>query len=446
MRKLIRRIVEGYKSLKLERQEEGYVLFSGKEADTMQTVWIKVLPVFLGKDPQIAARFQGLARTIRQLNHPNIAAIRKVGEESGLPYLITRAIERGQPLAAKLDQPWAVDTAADVVMQVGQALEHAYNKGLVHGSLSPEKIIVQDNGKVMVADFGLSELQSLLGVQIKEAASPYLAPERADGQTAGARADVYSLAAVLYAMLAERSPKVSQGQVLPPSRFNPDIPPAMDKVVVQALAPDAADRYPDVRSFLAALGAVTLAPAVKRDQSAPAVRTRPAGARCAHCGAEDQTSRFCRTCGARLEQPRTTDLPASASPPTSHASLDRSTLDTNSDTLPSPAAGRPIQVTRVEVGRVEAGKDAGVREAVIARPIPVISDDLYNQFPEPLEMPRLDMSSLWPTMDDKSLIAVPEPPSMPVIDWAEIMGNLDCPPMPIVSTIEDTGRVSQDDD
>jgi len=281
MRKLIRRIVEGYKSLKLERQEEGYVLFSGKEADTMQTVWIKVLPAFLGKDPQIAARFQGLARTIRQLNHPNIAAIRDVGEESGLPYLITRAIERGQPLASKLDQPWAVDAAADVVMQVGQALEHAYNKGLVHGSLSPEKIIVQDNGKVMVADFGLTELQSLLGVQIKEAASPYLAPERADGQTAGARADVYSLAAVLYAMLAKRNPKVSQGQVLPPSRFNPDIPPAMDKVVVQALAPDAADRYPDVRSFLAALGAVTLAPAVKRDQPAPAVRTQPAGARCA---------------------------------------------------------------------------------------------------------------------------------------------------------------------
>ena len=89
MRDLIRQIVDGYKGLKLEGQDEGYVVFTGKEADTRQAVAIKILPRLLGQDPQIGRQFDRLARTIRQLNHPNIASIRKVGEESGLPYIVT---------------------------------------------------------------------------------------------------------------------------------------------------------------------------------------------------------------------------------------------------------------------------------------------------------------------------------------------------------------------
>ena len=167
MRDLIRQILEGYKSLKLEGQEEGYVQFSGQDPDSRQPVSIKILPRLLGSDPQISKRFTELSRAVRQLNHPNITAGRKAGDEAGLPYIITRALEKGHSLATKLDQPWAVDAAADVVSQVGMALEHAYNKGVVHGGLTPDSVVVQDDGRVVVTDFGLDEMMALVGVEVK---------------------------------------------------------------------------------------------------------------------------------------------------------------------------------------------------------------------------------------------------------------------------------------
>lgn len=406
MRDLIRQVLQGYKSLKLERQDGGYVLFSGQESDTRQTVSIKILPRLLGDDPQIAARFGALARSIRQLNHPNIASVRKVGEESGLPYVVTRALEKGRSLAVELDQPWAIDTAADIVTQVGQALEHAYNKGVVHGDLTPESVVVQDNGHVLVTDFGMNELMALVGGETRKAASPYLAPERVAGGAADGRADVYSLAAIFYSMLAKRQPQVVKGEVLPPSRFNPDVSPSMDKVVVKALAPDPADRYPDVKTFLVALGATTLVPASDQAQA-----TTPDG-RCPRCGAEKQKGRFCRKCGLRLEQAQPAGLPQSP--------VERSVLD------------EPIQVSKVEVTGFTIGRGVELTETVIAQPMPVASDQLAGEFPQPLEMPKMDMQAMWPSLGDEAVVAMPEPLTMPVIDWDEV-----APPMPEVPTIED---------
>jgi serine/threonine protein kinase len=411
MRDLIRQIVEGYKSLKLEGQDEGYVQFSGQEPDTRQPVQIKILPRLLGQDPKIAARFRRLSQAIRQLNHPNITPTQDVGEKGGLPYIVTRAIERAQPLADKLNQTWTVDSAADLVMQVGQALEHAYNKGVVHGSLTPQNIVVQDNGKAAVTDFGLAELLDLVGTQVRQKASPFLAPERLAGKPAEARADVYSLAAILYSLLAKRTPQVVQGQVLPPSRFNAEVPPEMDKIVVKALSPDPADRYPDVKSFLAALGAVTLVPAAEK------IWPITPGNRCPRCGAEDQTGRFCRNCGARLTREK-----AAAAPPPPQSKLDE-----------------PIQRTKVDVGYVEVGKGVEVQETTIAQPLTVAGGELSVDFPKPLDMPQIDTQKLWPAIDNKTMISMPEPPPMPVIDWAEI-----APPMPEVPSIEDIPMKSED--
>lgn len=408
MRELIKQIVHGLSSLKLEGQQDGYILLSGQEPDTKQRVSIKVVPRLLSGDSQTAARFRTLSQTIRQLNHPSIAAVRRVGEQSGLPYLITRAIEKGQFLATKLDQPWAVDAASDLVMQVGRALEHAYSKGIVHGSLSPQTIAVQDDGRVTVTDFGLAQMQSLAGVDLRQATSPYLAPERAAGQAPDPRGDVYSLASIVYSLLARRSPLVVQGQVLPPGRFNAEVPPEMDAVLVKALAPNPNDRYPDVKSFLAAFGAVTLVPVVK------ATEPKPAGTRCARCGAQNQVGRFCRKCGSHLEQ------------------------------VPQPAkalrhqvkATEPIQVTKVDVGQITIGSGVQVHETVITQPIAVVPEDLGAQFPAPLDMPQLDMTGLWPVSGDQSLVVMPEPPAMPVIDWAQV-----APPIDSVPTIDDVATL-----
>ena len=422
MRDLIRQILEGYKSLKLEGQEEGYVQFSGQDPDSRQPVSIKILPRLIGSDPQIAERFDDLSRAIRHLNHPNIAAVRKAGEEAGLPYLITRTLEKGHSLAAKLDQPWAVETAADVVSQVGLALEHAYNKGVVHGGLTPDNVVVQDDGRVLVTDFGLDEMMELVGAEAKRAASPFVAPERVVGQSADARADVYSLAAILYGMLTKREPQLVDGQVPPPSQFNSDVSPRMDDVVLKALAPNALDRYPDVRTFMTALGASTVVPS---DQRAVEIE---AGARCPSCGAGKQTGRFCRKCGTRLGKPQAPTQPQAPARPRAPVP---SQLPFQESALEEAVLDEPIQVTKVDVGRVRVGKGIRVSETVIAQPTAVASLDLEVEFPEPLAIPELDVQQ-WAAIEHEPAIAMPEPPEMPSIDWAEI-----APPMPEAPVIED---------
>lgn len=403
MRDLVRQIVEGYKALKLEGESEGYVVFRGQEPDTRQQVWIKILPRLLVQNPEMAQRVAALSQAIRQLNHPNIVAVRKLGEQGGLPYLITRALEAAQPLAAKLNQPWAVDEAADLVMQVGRALEHAHAKGLLHGSLSPENIVVENSGRVQVTDFGLAELQELTGVRARGTVSPYLAPERQAGAKGDGRSDVYSLAAILYGMLAQRNPQIVRGEVLPPGRFNPEVPAAMDAVVVKALAPNATDRYPDVKSFLAAFGAVTLAPMIK--QAPP----EPPGTTCLKCGAKGQSGRFCRACGARLGS-----VPARAPVLSKKSILDE-----------------PIQQTRVDVGRIEVGKGVEVHDTTISAPITVVSSEMQSQFPEPLDMPRIDAAEMWSSLSTHLVIPMPDPLPMPDTDWAEA-----APAMPQVPTFE----------
>ena len=297
MRDLVRQIAEGYKSVKLQGQQEGYVVFSGHDPDTNQPVSIKVLPRLLRGEAQGARQFEALSRALRQLNHPNIVSVRQASARAGMPYIVSRAVESGQRLAAVLDRQWDVAAAADLVMQAGRALEHAYNKGVVHGSLTPESIIVEDRGRVLVGDFGLSELMEMVGVRRQGEASPFIAPERAAGNAATPRTDVYSLAAILYRLLTGRPPQVVKGEVLPPSRFNRDVPVGMDPVLVRALAPNPTDRFPDVKAFLAALGSVSL---TARAQPAP---DETGGRTCPRCGTPNQAGRFCRKCGAQLDQP-----------------------------------------------------------------------------------------------------------------------------------------------
>ena len=445
MRDLIRQVVSSYHGLKLEGQGQGYVQFRAEEPDSRQPVIIKVLPRVMGKDSQIAARFRALSQLIRQLNHPNIVPVRDVGEKAGLPYMVVRALEKAQPLADRLNQPWAVDAAADLTMQVGQALEHAYNKGLVHGGLSPDEVLVQEDGRALVNDFGLVQLMDLGGIKAQAKATPYISPERAAGRPPDPRGDVYSLAAILYTLLTRRPPQIVQDQVLPPSRFNGEVPKSMDAVVVKALAPNPDERYPTVKEFVAALGAVTLlpalakaAPAVPGAQAAPAGgQATPAaqGVRCPHCGAENQAGRFCRRCGTRLQA----DPPKAQPPVQTRAAKPQAARPQAAQsrvaaltTKPVKAQGK-IQITTIDVGKVEMGKGLETEAINIVTPLTVATGELATLFPEPVAMPAVDTSSLSMALGDASMPAMPEPPPIPQIKWADLV-----PPLSEVPTVETT--------
>ena len=184
-------------------------------------VAIKVLAEGVARDPERIARFQREARTLAQLNHPNIAAIYDFEQVDGVPFLVLEYVP-GPTLAEQIAQgPLAVETALQICSEVGQAVEAAHEKDIVHRDLKPANIKITPEGKVKVLDFGLARALSddvaggdpsrsptmsmgatRAGVILGTAA--YMSPEQARGRPLDKRTDIWAFGCVVYEMLTGR--------------------------------------------------------------------------------------------------------------------------------------------------------------------------------------------------------------------------------------------------
>jgi hypothetical protein len=407
-RTLIRQIVSGYENVRLREQEaDGSVVIEARESQSRLPVLIRIFPMLLGSDPEIADRFRRLAEAIRQLNHPTIVE-GQLAEESGLPYAVREALQKLHPLAQRLDQPWAVDAVANLAESVGQALEHAYQRGIVHGDLNPDNILLDEAGQVRVSELGLAQLGELMGSSVRDSMSPYLAPERVAGRPANPASDVYSLGVIVYALLARRLPERQAGELLPVSRFNRQVSPALDAVLARALAENPDDRYTSVGDFLHAM-------------QGAAVRTKPEpeaaqeGVRCPNCGGPNQTGRYCRSCGTQLRparRPKARQAPVTGRP--------ASKLD------------EPIQQTRIRIGTgARVLQPIETTRVEFDSPVTVAGDEISADFPEPLPMPRLELEDLWPETKGQPPIVMPKFLPMPDVDWETLV-----PPLPEVPKLD----------
>lgn len=181
-------------------------------------VAVKVLPESLAIDPERLARFKREAQILAALNHPNIASIYGLEENSGHPALVMELVE-GSTLAERLAEgPIPLDEALNLAKQIAEALEAAHEKGIIHRDLKPANIKIAPDGVVKVLDFGLakalegetaaselsksptiSAMATNMGVILGTAA--YMSPEQAKGKPLDRRADIWSFGVVLYEML-----------------------------------------------------------------------------------------------------------------------------------------------------------------------------------------------------------------------------------------------------
>ncbi|HEU5441865.1 MAG TPA: protein kinase [Ktedonobacterales bacterium] len=231
-------------------------------------VAIKVLAPALAAYPLYAERFRDEARKVAALDHPNIVAIYHYGEDDELFYLVMPLLD--ESLHARINRlglPPMAD-AAWIVTQIANALESAHARGIVHCDVKPENILLDVHGKPLLADFGIA--RALADAQASDvsrgaAASSlpigtpaYMAPEQLRREPVDARADIYALGAVLYELLAGAPPhaaptvteiiaKALTEPPLPLSPWHPDVSPALDAVVLRALAHNPADRFPSAR-------------------------------------------------------------------------------------------------------------------------------------------------------------------------------------------------------
>jgi serine/threonine-protein kinase len=234
------------------------VVYKAVDTGLGRTVALKVLPRELLSGSLGAARFDREARAAAAVVHPNVIGVHYVGVEAGLPCMALE-FAPGGTLGARLKRgalPWKEAVALAAKLARGLAAVHA--AGLVHRDLKPENVLLDARGEPRLADFGLvagarrgpgglTRTGELLGTL------EYMAPEQADeARTADHRADLYSLGALVYALVAGRPPFDGQGyglmkkifteQPVAPGRHVPGIPAALDALVLGLLAKNPDDR------------------------------------------------------------------------------------------------------------------------------------------------------------------------------------------------------------
>jgi len=253
------------------------VVYLARDTRLDRDVAIKALPEHLAQDPDRLARFEREAKTLAQLNHPNVAGIYGVEEHEGARYLVLEYVE-GETLADRLDRgPITVDEAIDLAVQVAAGVEAAHDAGVIHRDLKPGNVIVTPEGNAKVLDFGLARSEesssstnasptdptitspvmhspTMPGVILGTAA--YMSPEQARGRKVDKRTDIWSFGVVLYEMLTGTSPFVGEtvsdsiGAVLHKDvdleRLPPSTPANVRRVLARCLARDKAKRYRDI--------------------------------------------------------------------------------------------------------------------------------------------------------------------------------------------------------
>jgi serine/threonine-protein kinase len=250
-------------------------------------VAIKVLRADLARDPQFQMRFRREAHNAAALNHPAIVAVYDTGEvesETGpLPYIVMEFVD-GQTLReiVKTTGPMTQQRVIEVMADVCAALDFSHRHQIIHRDVKPANIMINHAGAVKVMDFGiaraLGEGQNVTQTAAVIGTAQYLSPEQARGEAVDARSDVYAAGCVLFELLTGDPPFTGDTPVAVayqhvredprrPSEINPEIPAALDAVVLKALSKNPANRYQsaaEMRSDLVRVrgGQTPLAPTV----------------------------------------------------------------------------------------------------------------------------------------------------------------------------------------
>jgi eukaryotic-like serine/threonine-protein kinase len=245
-------------------------------------VAVKLLHHHFAEDQEFVERFRREASSAAGLSHQNIVGIFDRGEWEGTYYIAMEYVA-GRSLKTIVREEGALDPARaiDLVVQILRAARFAHRRGVVHRDLKPHNVILDEEGRARVTDFGIARAgasdMTLTGSIMGTA--QYLSPEQAQGYVVSGASDLYSIGVILYELLTGVVPfdgetavaiafKQVSAQARPPSEVNPAVPPALDAVVLRALAKDPAQRYADADEFIAAL--------VREREALPAPSRAPA--------------------------------------------------------------------------------------------------------------------------------------------------------------------------
>jgi WD40 repeat protein/serine/threonine protein kinase len=260
---LINQTIKGYEILSLIDEGGFGAIYRAVQQVVQREVAIKViLPQFANRSAFIR-RFEAEAQLVARLEHLHIVPLYDFWRDPDGAYLVMRWLRGGSVRDQLLiDGQWAADQTAQMVDQIASALDVAHDAGVVHRDIKPGNILLDDDGNSFLADFGIAlDTDVVDGDQSMMVGSPaYMAPELIRGEVATPQSDQYSLAVVAYHVLVGHRPfeTQSRGELLmrqldtpmpPVTQDRPELPTAIDEVLIRASAKEASDRYPNVMEF-----------------------------------------------------------------------------------------------------------------------------------------------------------------------------------------------------
>ncbi|PJM78133.1 serine/threonine protein kinase [Bifidobacterium felsineum] len=240
-----------------------------------RTVAVKIMRAELANDEIFLARFRREARSVAQMNNPNIVNIYDSGEETittdagdteRLPYIVMEYV-KGQTLRdiIKVNGALSQRDCEQVMLGVLSALDYSHRMGIIHRDIKPGNIMISEQGVVKVMDFGIARALDDSAATMTQSqgvvgTAQYLSPEQARGETVDMRSDLYSAGCVLYEMLTGRPPFTGDSAVAiayqhvsevatPPSAVVPGLPKMWDSIVAKAMAKDRQNRYATAAEF-----------------------------------------------------------------------------------------------------------------------------------------------------------------------------------------------------
>lgn len=251
------------------------VVYRALQTSVNRHVAIKLVPIDIDDEQhdEFSARFDLEIRVIASLEHIHILPVYGYGIiDDEYSYLAMRLMRGGTLGDALRSGPLPLERAIAIFTQIGRALQHAHDRGVIHRDLKPSNILLDEAGNAYLSDFGLAKVLEL-SLDLTKSGNlvgtpAYVAPELVRGGHATASSDIYSIGIILYHMLAGRPPfEQSESGVLallykqaeqepPPLRsLNPDIPPAVEEVVMRSLAKRPEDRYASAEAMVLDLNA-----------------------------------------------------------------------------------------------------------------------------------------------------------------------------------------------
>ena len=242
------------------------VVCKGEDMRLKRTVALKFLPPHLMQDQPRRERLLREARAASSLDHPNICTIHEVEEAEDGQIVLVMAYYEGETLSSRIQRgPMKLEMAVDITTKILSGLKHAHERGVIHRDIKPSNVILTAGGDVKIVDFGLAKLagnaECLTETDALLGTVAYLPPEVLEGREIDHRGDLWSTGVVFYEMLAGFPPfagansyavlhAIMHDELEPIHKYRPELPAAVQTVILRALAKNRADRYQSAGEFL----------------------------------------------------------------------------------------------------------------------------------------------------------------------------------------------------